>query len=221
MGVSWDLEDKGSTMGKVDLWPTVHAERAALAADLDTIDDQQWAAQSLCPKWTVRDVLAHMTATAKITSPLFFAKMAGSAFSLKKLQEKDIATERGSSAAETLARFKAQVNSSKHPPGPGDSWLGEVIVHSEDIRRPLGISRQYPKDAVVEVADFYKGSNLVIGAKNRIAGLELRATDADWSQGEGPEVIGPILSLLLAMAGRQAAIGDLTGPGADVLRSRP
>src|SRR5260370_34367861 len=71
-------KDEGETMAKVDVWATVHAERAALAADLDGIDDQQWAAQSLCGQWTVRDVLAHMTATAKISPPLFIAKMAGS-----------------------------------------------------------------------------------------------------------------------------------------------
>ncbi len=208
-------------MAKVDLWPTVHAERAALAADLAALNEQQWAAQSLCGRWTVRDVLAHMTATAKMSPPQFFAKMAASGFSLTKLQDKDIITERGSSTAQTLARFKAQVNSSKHPPGPGDTWLGEVIVHSEDIRRPLGISRPYPPDAVVQVADFYQGSNLLIGAKKRVAGLNLKASDADWSHGEGPEVTGPMLSLVMAMVGRQPAIDDLTGPGADILRSRP
>ena len=92
----------------------------------------------------------------------------------------------------------------KHPPGPTDTWLGEAIVHAEDIRRPLGIEHQYPTEAVVRVADFYKGSNLLIGSKNRIADLTLRATDTDWSHGTGPEVSGPILSLVMAMTGRKA-----------------
>jgi hypothetical protein len=72
----------------------------------------------------------------------------------------------------------------------------------------------------VTVADFYKGSNLLIGSKNRIAGLTLRATDADWSHGTGPEVSGPILSLVMAMTGRKAADDDLTGDGVGTLRSR-
>ena len=71
------------------------------------------------------------------------------------------------------------------------------------------------------VADFYKGSNLLIGSKNRIDGLTLRATDADWSHGTGPEVSGPILSLVMAMTGRKAADDDLTGDGVAALRSRP
>jgi hypothetical protein len=70
------------------------------------------------------------------------------------------------------------------------------------------------------VADFYKGSNLIVGAKKRIAGLTLNATDANWSTGDGPEVSGPILSLVMVMTGRQAALADLTGNGVTTLSSR-
>ena len=64
--------------------------------------------------------------------------------------------------------------------------LGEAIIHGEDIRRPVGIYRDYPTEAVIQVADFFKGSNLLIGSKDRIAGLTLRATDTQWSAGSGP-----------------------------------
>jgi uncharacterized protein (TIGR03083 family) len=101
-----------------------------------------------------------------------------------------------------------------------DSWVGETIVHAEDIRRPLGIAHTYAPAAVRTVADFYKGSNLLIGAKNRIAGVALRASDTDWSHGSGPEVMGPLLSLVMAMTGRKAALDDLECPGLGVLRSR-
>ena len=208
-------------MEKTDIWPVIHAERKALAADLQGLTDDQWSAASLCSRWTVRDMTAHMTATAKTTPPAFFAKLAASGFKLERLQDKDIVVERGSSPADTLARFEAVVNSVKHPPGPVESWLGETIVHSEDIRRPLGIRHQYPPDAVLCVADFYAGSNLIIGAKRRIDGLTLRATDATWSHGSGPEVSGPALSLVMAMTGRKAALDDLSGDGVATLRTRP
>ena len=208
-------------MAKSDVWPTIHSERKALAADLEALTDEQWATPSLCTDWTVRDVLAHMTATAKISPPQFFGKMITSGFSLKSMQSKDMATERGGSPAETLARFTAEVSSSKHPPGPTDTWLGETIVHAEDIRRSLGIKHDYPTDAAVQVANFYKGSNLIIGTKKRIAGLRLRATDAAWSHGDGPEVSGPIVSLVMAMAGRKTSDEDLSGDGVATLRSRP
>lgn len=207
-------------MEKTEIWPVIHAERSSLATDLGALGQDQWASPSLCGTWTVRDVLAHMTATAKMTPPAFFAKLAGAGFSFDRLQEKNVATEQGATPADTLSRFKAELTSVKHPPGPVDSWLGETIVHAEDIRRPLGIRHNYPPGALIRTADFYKGSNLLIGAKRRIAGLTLRATDTDWSHGTGQQVSGPMLSLLLAMTGRKASLDDLNGDGVAVLRER-
>jgi uncharacterized protein (TIGR03083 family) len=203
-----------------DIWPTIHGERAALASDLQDLDEQQWTTRSLCDDWTVRDVIAHMTATARISPATFFPKLIGSGFSLKRMQTKDIAGLRGSSPADTLANFRDVVSSSKHPPGPTDTWLGETLIHAEDVRRPLGIKHEYPAGSAVHVADFYKNSNLVVGTKRRIAGLRLRATDTDWTHGEGPEVAGPIVSLVLAMTGRKAVLDELEGDGVGALQSR-
>jgi uncharacterized protein (TIGR03083 family) len=203
-----------------DNWPTIHAERKALADDLASLTGEQWSTRSLCADWSVRDLLAHMTATARITPASFFVRLIASGFSLKRLQTNDIAKFRTKPPADTLAQFRSEINSRKHPPGPNDTWLGETIIHAEDIRRPLGIKHEYPTEAVVRVADFYKGSSLVVGAKKRIAGLTLRATDAPWTHGSGPEVRGPILSLVMAMTGRKAAVDDLEGDGVGTLRSR-
>jgi uncharacterized protein (TIGR03083 family) len=210
-----------AAMANPDIWPKIRAERAALADDLDGLSDEQWATTSLCDEWTVRDVVAHMTATTKISGAAFFPKLLSNGFSLKKMQAKDIVTQRGASPAETLSRFKASVDATTHPPGPITTWLGEAVVHAEDVRRPLGLPRAYPTATLVEVADFYKGSNLVIGTKKRIAGLRLRATDGDWTHGDGPEVAGPMAALVVAMAGRKAALADLTGDGVATLSSRP
>jgi uncharacterized protein (TIGR03083 family) len=116
--------------------------------------------------------------------------------------------------------YRSLVDARSAPPGPAPSWLGETIVHGEDIFRSLGRYRDHPVDHVIAVADFYKGSNLLIGSKNRIAGITMKATDADWSHGSGPEVSGPAIALLMAMTGRKAALDDLSGEGVAVLRSR-
>ncbi len=204
-----------------EIWPMIHEARRALATDLASLRAEQWDTPSLCAAWSVRDVLAHMTATASITPAAFFPKLLASGFSLKKLQDKAVSAARTRSTAEGLAAFEAIVTATKHPPGPTPSWLGETLVHAADIRRPLGIAHDTPVEATRVVADFYKGSNLVIGAKKRIDGVTLRATDTDWSHGQGPEVAGPLLSLVLAMSGRQVALADCTGDGVDVVRSRP
>ena len=203
-----------------DIWPVVHAERRALAADLAGLTPEQWATQSLCTGWSVHDVLAHLVATAKETPPRFLVGMLTSGFRLSRMTEKRIAEERAGGPAATLAAFRAVETATSAPPGPKLSWLGEALVHAEDIRRPLGIAHEYPVASVTAVTDFYAGSNVVIGGRNRVAGLTLRATDTDWSHGSGPVVSGPARALMLATTGRKAALDELTGPGVALLRGR-
>ena len=203
-----------------EIWPVVHAERRALAADLDGLTEEQWRTPSLCAGWSVHDVLAHLVSTAKLTPPAFVAGLVGSGFSFGRFTGKRIADERAGGPAATLAAFRSVETSTSAPPGPTTSWLGEVLVHSEDIRRPLGIRHEYPVDAVRQVTEFYAGSNVLIGGKRRVDGVTLQATDTGWSHGRGPVVSGPALALMLATTGRAAALDELTGPGVVVLRSR-
>ena len=203
-----------------DIWPVVHAERRALADDLGELTPEQWRTPSLCAGWSVHDVLAHMVATAKETPLGFLRGMVGSGFRMTRFTEGRIAAERAGGPAETLRAFRAVETSTSAPPGPKLSWLGETLVHAEDIRRPLGIAHDYPTDATTAVTAFYAGSNVLIGGKRRVAGLTLRATDADWSIGRGPAVEGPARALMLATTGRKVALDELTGPGVETLRSR-
>ena len=204
-----------------DMWAAVHAERRALADDLAGLTADEWATPSLCTGWTVHDVLAHLTATAATTPPRFFAKLASSGFRFVRMADKDVAAVGARGPEATLQQFRTLETSTASPPGPKLSWMGEALVHEEDIRRPLGLAHAYPTDWVTRVLDFYAGSNILIGGKRRVAGLSLKATDADWSRGEGEPVEGPAMSLLMATAGRKAAIDDLTGPGLPTLRQRP
>ena len=201
-------------------WPVIHVERGALADDLSGLSDAQWQTPSLCTGWTAHDMLAHMLATARMTKGGFFGNIIGAGFSFTKMAQKNVEKYGAGGPAATLAAWRDAQNASTSPPGPVDSWLGETLIHGEDIRRPLGIKHDYPGDAVVRVLDFYKNSNLVVGAKKRVAGLTLKATDADWSTGSGPDVEGPAMSLLMAMTGRAAALADLSGDGVEALRSR-
>jgi uncharacterized protein (TIGR03083 family) len=201
-------------------WPTIHAERAALAADLEIVPADRWSTPSLCEGWTVHQVLAHMLATAEMNPLTFVTRFAASGFNFTKMADKDIIRHSHGGPLATLKAFHAVHSSSSAPPGPRDSWLGETLVHAEDIRRPLGIAHAYPLPWVTRALDFYAGSNTLIGGKRRVDGLTLAATDAAWTHGAGPAVEGPAMSLLLATTGRSAALADLTGPGLDTLRSR-
>jgi hypothetical protein len=96
--------------------------------------------------------------------------MARAGFRFEIMARRNIDAQSADGPDATLARFRAAQNRSSGPPGPVGSWLGETLVHAEDIRRPLGITHAYPVDALSRVADFYRGSNLLIGGKNRVAG---------------------------------------------------
>jgi uncharacterized protein (TIGR03083 family) len=201
-------------------WPIIHAEREALVADLQALTDEQWATPSLCAEWSVRDVLAHMTATATMTPGRFFGAFVSAGFRFNAMSAKDVAAERGDSPSDALARFAAQLSATTHPPGPVEAMVGEAVVHGEDIRRPLGIARKYSDEALTRAAEFYRGSNLLIGAKRRAQGLTLRASDVDWSAGSGQEVTGPMASIILAITGRRAGLSDLSGDGLQTLTQR-
>jgi uncharacterized protein (TIGR03083 family) len=203
-----------------EIWATIATERGALASDLADLTPSQWDAESLCAGWTVRDIVAHLSATASLNPATFFLAMTKAGFNFDKFANGQIARHRGTDSAATLSEFRGLQHSTSAPPGPKTSWLGEVVIHGADVRRPLGIPHDYPPGAIREVIDFYKGSNLLTGSKNRVAGLALHATDEEWQHGQGEQVEGPLLSLLLAMTGRATACDDLAGPGTQTLRSR-
>ncbi len=201
-------------------WDLIHAERRQLIEDLQGLTDEQWHTQSLCPAWDVHQVLAHIVVLTKQTPLKFFRNFAASGFNFAKMAAKDVARASAGTPARTLAELAAHVDDTTAPPGPVDSWIGEVVVHGADIRRPLGLSYSPPVATSRQVADFYKNSNLLIGAKDRVAGVRLVATDVDWSHGTGPEVRGPMFSIVLAMTGRSVALAELSGDGIPVLTAK-
>ncbi|MGA8995064.1 MAG: maleylpyruvate isomerase family mycothiol-dependent enzyme [Nocardioidaceae bacterium] len=202
------------------VWPTVHAERRALADDLADLSAEQWATQSLCGEWTVHQVLAHLLSTAKMTTPTFVARLGGARFAFHEYTARQVAKESAGGPAATLAAFRKVETRETAPPGPKETWLGEAFVHGEDIRRPLGIRRAYPSPQVVRAIGMYARSNLIIGGKTRVAGVTLKASDIDYSVGSGPLVEGPAISLLLVTSGRRSALDELSGPGVQTLRER-
>jgi uncharacterized protein (TIGR03083 family) len=206
----------------MDTWAAIRAERASLVEALAALPADAWDKPSLCAGWRVRDVVGHLIATARMNPPTFFGRMLASGFRFDVMSRRNIGdVVTGRTDAELVGLYRSLVDARSAPPGPAASWLGETIVHGEDIFRALGTYREHPAEHVTAVATFYTGSNLLIGAKNRIAGVRLTATDTTWTHGEGPEASGPAIALVMAMTGRRPALEDLTGPGVSVLRDRP
>lgn len=206
----------------MDIWAAIHDERLQLAECLSDLGADQWDTPSLCDEWRVRDVVAHVTAGAEgaygmgaLTSGLL-----RHGFSFNRWMAEDGRTRGQQDPAATLQALRDAAGNCKSPPGaPTISVLTDVMIHGQDIRRPLGIPREIPEEHLLPVADFVR-STFVLGAKKRTKGLTLAATDMAWSVGSGPEVRGPAEALVMAMAGRRVALSDLSGEGMAVFSSR-
>ncbi|WP_329063454.1 maleylpyruvate isomerase family mycothiol-dependent enzyme [Amycolatopsis sp. NBC_01480] len=205
-----------------EVWPLVHAERAALADDLADLTEEQWAAPSLCEGLTVREVLAHVSAGAGLGPLRWLAGVIRCRFDFDRQVLMRLREQLGSSPADTLARFRDRLASTTKPPLPTLAMLGEVIVHGADIRRPLGLHRDVPIDTLTTAAEYYGQSDQVVLARGRVRDLRLAATDGPFTTGpdDGPLVSGPTLALIMAMTGRAAYCDDLEGAGVATLRSR-
>ena len=201
-------------------WDRIHTERAAMADTWEALTPEQWAAPSWCDGWSVHATAGHILAASEQTIPHFYREFVRAGFRF------DVFADRGARRLAELPpeqmvrRLRARTTTTNHPPAPVVVMLGEIVVHGEDIRRPLGIVHAVPADTLVAVADNYVKTNFLLGARRRVAGLGLRATDVDWTHGTGPEVAGPLLSMILAMSGRTGALRDLEGDGVELLAGR-
>ena len=195
-------------------WPVVRAERRALIVDLEDLTAEQWATPSLCPGWDVHDVLAHLVDTARTTKLNFIRRMVAAGFDFDKDNAQGIELERCADPADTLREFREVAWRNSGPPAPLATRLVEAFVHGEDIRRPLGLHRDYPGVAVLEALKNQVATSTKFGGgKEFVKGLRLVATDVGHQFGNGPELRGSALALLMAVSGRPVRDGELSGPG--------
>lgn len=194
------------------------AEQVELVALCRDLSDEQWSQSSLCSRWTVRQTVVHVAwhihrspgqVAGAFLSTLVYGSTKGPARQIAR-------DETGST--------QALIELLSHPGQCGRVNFGELLIHQQDIRRPLGLARDVPATRVRPILDYcltrVGSSVLVPGAHKRANGLRLVATDTAWSTGEGPEVHGSAEAILMAINGRRAALADLDGPGLQLLGSR-
>ncbi|MGV9711882.1 maleylpyruvate isomerase family mycothiol-dependent enzyme [Gordonia sp. NPDC003424] len=198
------------------IFEAVADERRALAALLATLTPEQWQTPSLCAGWTVRDVAAHVTLPLVIPKWRFGLAMLRARGSFDRANiamTRHVVSVYGDSLPAILDE---RATSRFTPPGFGPPTpLTDIVVHGLDIRRPLGIDHRPTDDRQRAVLDFLVSPKA--GGYFRAIDDDLRweATDLDWQYGDGPEVRGPALSLMLVLTGRLMALEDTTGEGKD------
>jgi len=204
-----------------NLMAMAHAERGDLAEFLATLTPQDWEAPSLCSKWTVKDVVAHVISYEDLGTLGLLKRFAKGGIVWANQVNQVGVDEFAAMSPQQLLEF---LRNHLQPRGLTAGFGGMIAlvdgtIHHQDIRRSLGRPRRVPTDRLERVLGLVPG-NPRLGAGRRIRGLRLRATDMDWTHGHGPEVTGPGEALLMAMSGRPAALADLSGPGLDTLAKR-
>ena len=200
----------------MEIWEATRDETLDLAERLAELTDEQWNSPSLCALWRVRDVLAHLTAGAEgaFGVSAIFVGMLRHGLNYNRWVAADGQVRGQQDPGVVLKALRSVAANGKDQAGPRPvTGLAHVLIHGQDMCRPLGIKRDLPEAHLVPVADFVKDDVHRFGAKKRIAGFRLTATDMDWSHGHGPEVAGPAEALVMMMAGRLVALDDLTGEG--------
>jgi len=199
----------------------IAADRRSLADVLIGLSPAQWRAPSLCAGWTVAHVAAHLTMPFRISAEEFSAglRQAGGQFT----QFSDAIADRDSRLpqADLVATLRHNADNPWSPPGGGLAGaLSHDVIHGLDITWPLGIDYQAAGPAMITVLDAVvsPGDRTLFGFP--LDGLELRASDLDWSFGCGAAVHGRGRDLLPLLAGRPIPGEVFSGAGTQRLDGR-
>jgi uncharacterized protein (TIGR03083 family) len=186
-----------------EVWRHIDAQRAQFCELVEGLDENQLATTSLCEAWTVRDVAAHL-ALAQSGARAVAVGLVRARGSFDGMV-RDTALRRTAAAtvAEDLAAIRAMVGSRKRAPVVSSiEPLTDVLVHTQDVARPLGIDVPMPLDAAATSADRVWSMGFPWFPKRRFRGRRLVAADRDWSVGEGEVTEAPMADLLLLLTGR-------------------
>jgi uncharacterized protein (TIGR03083 family) len=207
----------------VDLFARTAANRR-LAADLfASLTDEQWATPSLCAGWTVRDVAGHLLMPLEMSFGAFLLRLVRERGSFDRTADRVSRELARRTTTEIVTALREKADSRIAPPGLGPAGpFTDSCVHLRDAARPLGSPVSPPPADWRAVLDFLVSRPARRGfvRAGRLTGLRLQADDQEWGHGDGELVTGPSEAMAMAMAGRPAALPDLSGPGVPTLATR-
>lgn len=203
-------------------WTNAAAARTAFADLVEPVAADRSDAATLCGDWTVHQVTGHLVSFVDVGLGGFFLNMAKHRFDYDRAADTLARRQGERPMAELLGVLRAEAGkSSAMPMFPESMTVLDVVVHTQDVRRGLGLDGT-PAPDLVEMAlgfltDHRMAAQLV--PKDAYDGLAIAATDLDWSRGEGAEVRGPAEALVMAMTGRPV-YDELEGAGVATLEGR-
>lgn len=196
----------------------IAAQRTELAEVLAGLPESGWDEPSLCAGWRVREVVAHITMPFRYGRGRFAFELAKSRGQFNEMADRlarhDAA---GMSSAELAEAVRSNIGHPWKPPGGGYTGaLSHDLIHGLDITVPLGLAvPPVPEERLRPVLPAGLDDRSVKFFGVDLDGVELRATDMDWTLGSGEPLTGAAADLLLVLCGRTLPPGRLAGqPGA-------
>ena len=191
--------------------------RHALLDDLEGLTNDQWATVSLCRPWTVHQVLAHLVSPFERNLKLAATTLAAERSIDGWFERLAVEMAERSSGPELIGKLRAKASDRYFPSRLDATSYNDVLVHANDIRRVVGISRPEDPAKVVPALDFVARHPMgrFSSPPSRRSGFGFEATDIDWSTGDGALVSGTAINLLMGLTGRTHPTIELSGAGAD------
>ena len=195
-------------------------ERVEFASFLERLTPRQWDSPTLCDKWRVREVAVHTVSYDELATRGLVRRFLKGRLNTDRINAIGVADY----ADRTTDQIVAMIRANTEPTGLTGGFGGRIaltdgMIHQQDIRRSIGLPRTIDPERLRTALDFARFAPTLRGAW-LARGVRLVATDLDWAFGKGPEVRGSGEALLMAMAGRRAALDDLDGPGKAKLAQR-
>ena len=203
----------------MDLWAAIAEERESLIDTLDELSPEQWATPSLCGEWTVHQVLGHLVVAANPPRRRVVLETLKARGSFDKANNVLAREQAERPPPELLTTYRGLVTTRFKPPGFGpESTLADILMHSLDIRIPLGLPTKRPVERYAPAIELYftRREQRILGPRGRPV-VHWVATDLTWQHGAGDDVRGALADLTLAASGRDARIDALTGAGQPAL----
>lgn len=193
----------------------VVAERGEQVELLAALGAEQWDAPTLCAGWRVREVVAHVTMPFRMSLGRTMVELVKSSGRFDRMADRCARRDAAQMSSEQLlAARRDNIAHPWTPPGGGTHGaLAHDIIHGLDITVGLGLDRRVPPERVALVLAGMRPRNIAYFGTD-LSGVQLRATDLEWSHGDGTPVRGLAQDLLLIVCGRRLPPGRLTGDAA-------